>query len=139
MRAAVDHTAGAEFFKVLLEAADDIADSLEEAAFHFTLFPPGTAPADAHGRLRALADLLVGGAQEYLKALTTARYVRRGGDRDDMRDFLEGGAPHHRGRARKRPGAALDQIGAARRERATRAACSSCPKSRAIWKRPPTH
>lgn len=89
VRAAVDHSAGAVFFKVLLEAADDVADCLEEAAFHFTLFPPRAAPEDAHGRLRALADLLVEGAQEYLKALTTARYVRRGGDRDDMRDFLE--------------------------------------------------
>ena len=89
VRAAVDHAAGATFFKVLLEAADDVADCLEEAAFHFTLFPPYTASGDAHARLRALADLLVGGAQEYLKAMTTARYVRRGGDRDDMRDFLE--------------------------------------------------
>ena len=89
VRAAVDHSAGAVFFRVLLEAADDVADSLEEAAFNFTLFPPRSAPEDAHGRLRALADLLVGGAQEYLKALTTARHVRRGGDRDDMRDFLE--------------------------------------------------
>ena len=89
VRAAVDHSAGAMFFKDLLEAADDVADSLEEAAFHFTLFPPRSAPEDAHQRLRALADLLVGGSQEYLKALTTARYVRRGGDRDDMRDFLE--------------------------------------------------
>jgi uncharacterized protein Yka (UPF0111/DUF47 family) len=89
VRAAVDHSAGAVFFKLLLEAADDVADSLEEAAFHFTLFPPRSAPEDAHGRLRALADLLVAGAQEYLKALTTARHVRRGADRDDMRDFLE--------------------------------------------------
>ena len=89
VRAAVDHSAGAVFFRELLEAADDVADSLEDAAFHFTLFPPRAAPEDAHARLRALADLLVGGAQEYLKALTTARYVRRGGDRDDMRDFLE--------------------------------------------------
>ena len=89
VRAAVDHSAGAVFFKLLLEAADDVADSLEEAAFHFTLFPPRSAPADAYTRLRALADLLVDGAQEYLKALTTARHVRRGGDRDDVRDFLE--------------------------------------------------
>jgi len=89
VRAAVDHSAGAVFFRALLEAADDVADSLEEAAFNFTLFAPRSAPEDAHARLRALADLLVGGAQEYLKALTTARHVRRGGDRDDMRDFLE--------------------------------------------------
>jgi hypothetical protein len=39
--------------------------------------------------LQRLIALLVVGAQEYLKALTTARFVRRGGDRDDMRDFLE--------------------------------------------------
>ena len=43
--------------------------------------------------METLAELglrvLVGGAQEYLKALTTARHVHRGGDRDDMRDFLE--------------------------------------------------
>jgi hypothetical protein len=53
VRAAVDHSAGAVFFKELLEAADDVADSLEEAAFHFTLFPPRTAPEDAHARPRA--------------------------------------------------------------------------------------
>ena len=89
VRAAVDHSVDAVFFKALLEAADDIADNLEEAAFHFSLFPPRTAPQEAHARLRALADLVVSGAQEYLKAMTTARHVHRGADRDDMRDFLE--------------------------------------------------
>jgi uncharacterized protein Yka (UPF0111/DUF47 family) len=88
-RAAAHHADAGEFFRGLLEAADDIADELEEAAFHLTLLPEGPASGDILGPLRPLAELAVQSAQEYLKALETARHVRRGGVREDMEDFLE--------------------------------------------------
>ncbi|NTV09659.1 MAG: DUF47 family protein, partial [Zoogloea sp.] len=75
------------FFRSLVESADDIADELEEAAFHLTLIGPGASP-----RLLAplgnLAGLLVAGSQEYLKALETAVGLRRGSPREDVQDFL---------------------------------------------------
>jgi uncharacterized protein Yka (UPF0111/DUF47 family) len=88
-RAAVHHSDSGEFFRGLLEAADDIADELEEAAFHLTLLPAVPASGGLFGPLRPLAELAVQSAQEYLKALETARHVRRGGVREDMQDFLE--------------------------------------------------
>ncbi|MBI4189083.1 MAG: DUF47 family protein [Betaproteobacteria bacterium] len=78
-----------EFYCRLVEAADDIADELEEAAFHLTLLPAGPLHAPLYGTMQPLGSLLVQGAQEYLKALETARDVRRGGAREDMQDFLE--------------------------------------------------
>jgi uncharacterized protein Yka (UPF0111/DUF47 family) len=77
------------FFCRLLEAADDIADDLEEAAFHFTLLPDAPLQEHVYEPVLHLANLLVQGSQEYLKAIETARYVRRGGLREDTQDFLE--------------------------------------------------
>jgi uncharacterized protein Yka (UPF0111/DUF47 family) len=81
----------ADFYCRLVESADDIADELEEAAFHLTLVDDGatTGAASALASLTTLAGLLVGGTQEYLKALETARTVHRGSPREDMQDFLE--------------------------------------------------
>jgi uncharacterized protein Yka (UPF0111/DUF47 family) len=39
--------------------------------------------------VQGLADLMVQGAQEFLKALETTRYLHRGGLREDVQDFLE--------------------------------------------------
>jgi uncharacterized protein Yka (UPF0111/DUF47 family) len=36
-----------------------------------------------------MSNLLVQGAQEYVKLLETSRHVQRGGAREDMQDFLE--------------------------------------------------
>lgn len=80
----------AVFYRGLIEVADDIADELEEAAFHLTLLPRDDGADGAlTAALYSLASLSVSGAQEYLKALETARSVRRGGPRDDVQDFLE--------------------------------------------------
>lgn len=80
----------AVFYRSLIEVADDIADELEEAAFHLTLLPRDDGADGAlTAALYSLASLSVSGAQEYLKALETARSVRRGGPRDDAQDFLE--------------------------------------------------
>ena len=78
-----------EFYCSLIEAADDIADELEEAAFHLTLLPQASADGVLHDALYALAALTVGSAQEHLKALETARSVRRRGPRENTQDFLE--------------------------------------------------
>ncbi|MBK9086789.1 MAG: DUF47 family protein [Sterolibacteriaceae bacterium] len=83
------HAERVEFYRNLIEVADDIADELEEAAFHLTLLPRDAADGALHEALYSLAALSVSGAQEYLKALETARSVRRGGPREDTQDFLE--------------------------------------------------
>jgi len=87
-RGAVKHADSSQFLCELVEAADNIADELEEAAFHLTL-APDRIPPDLHDPMRTLASLLVEGAQEYVKVLETARFVQRGAAREDMQDFLE--------------------------------------------------
>jgi uncharacterized protein Yka (UPF0111/DUF47 family) len=78
----------AEAARQLLEAADDITDELEEAAFHLTLLKPEGIAEEIRLPLATLARLLVEGTQEYVKALENARGVHRSGSPDDMRDFL---------------------------------------------------
>jgi uncharacterized protein Yka (UPF0111/DUF47 family) len=76
------------FYQNLIETADDVADELEEAAFHLTLLRQDGNTGRLLGALTELAGLLVAGTQEYLKALETARELRRGSPREDMQDFL---------------------------------------------------
>lgn len=77
------------FFRDLLESADDIADELEDAAFHLTLLPLSARQHVAYAPLRNLSQLVVQGAHEYLKVMEIARHVRRGGAREDTTDFLD--------------------------------------------------
>lgn len=77
------------FFSDLIGMADDIVDDLEEAAFHLTMLPEPELQADLRRNAQRLAELMVQGGQEYIKVLETARLVRRGGQREDMQDFLE--------------------------------------------------
>ena len=77
------------FYRGLLEAADDIADHLEEASFHFTLLPQEPWQDHVYHPVVSLAGLVVQGTQEYLKALETTRYLHRGAMREDVQDFLE--------------------------------------------------
>jgi len=88
-RAAVRRDKEAEFFGKLLGAADDIADELEDAAFHLTLLQWDKAQAELEKPLCDLSELVVQGAQEYLKALETVRFIHRGAAREDTQDFLE--------------------------------------------------
>jgi uncharacterized protein Yka (UPF0111/DUF47 family) len=78
----------AEAVRQLLEAADDITDELEEAAFHLTLLKPESMVEEIRLPLVSLARLLVEGTQEYLKAIENTRGIHRSGSPDDMRDFL---------------------------------------------------
>jgi uncharacterized protein Yka (UPF0111/DUF47 family) len=79
----------AEFYLELIQSADDIADDLEDAAFHLTLLKPKGSGQSLFKPLTALAEALVAGTQEYVKALETSRSIKRGGLREDMQDFLE--------------------------------------------------
>jgi uncharacterized protein Yka (UPF0111/DUF47 family) len=87
-RSASANSDATEFFRLIVELTDDIADELEDAAFHLTLLPPAGSRADAEARLQALSELLVHGTQEYVKLVENARHVRRGGAREDVHDFL---------------------------------------------------
>ena len=88
-RSATKHAGSAEPFRAIVEAADDVADELEEATFRLTLIPSSGAPLPRKTDLQPLGELLVQAAQEYVKLVETARYVRRGAAREDMQDFLE--------------------------------------------------
>jgi len=99
------------FFRSLLEDADDIADELEDAVFHMTLLPSSASAHPAYTPLRELGQLVVQGAQEYLKAIETARHVRRGGAREDTTDFLD--AIHRIMQVERRSDAAQREVEAA--------------------------
>jgi uncharacterized protein Yka (UPF0111/DUF47 family) len=87
-RAAAKKVDSGQYLREAVEAADDIADDLEDAAFHLSLLqlePAG----ELLPPLLTMANLVVQGAQEYIKLLETSRHVQRGGAREDMQDFLE--------------------------------------------------
>ncbi len=88
-RIAVKRSNTGQFYQQVVEMADDIADDLEEAAFHLTLLPRNPTGDEYYAPLMNLIELALSGAQEYLKALESSRYVRRSGAREDMQDFLE--------------------------------------------------
>jgi uncharacterized protein Yka (UPF0111/DUF47 family) len=78
----------APLFRVI-ESADDAADELEEVAFLLELLGEMNAGGEVLDSLAALADLLVAGAQEWIKALGHAAHVSRGtGAQEDAGDFL---------------------------------------------------
>ncbi|HEY7746418.1 MAG TPA: DUF47 family protein [Desulfuromonadales bacterium] len=78
----------ADAIRQLLEAADDITDELEEAAFHLSLLRQESLAEEIRLPLATLSRLLVEGTQEYLKAIENVRGIHRSGSPDDMRDFL---------------------------------------------------
>jgi len=82
----------ADAIRQLLEAADDITDELEEAAFHFTLLTDEVLGEEIRLPLATLARLLLEGTQEYVKAIENARGIQISGSPDNMHDFL--GAIH---------------------------------------------
>ncbi|HVO88999.1 MAG TPA: DUF47 family protein [Casimicrobiaceae bacterium] len=88
-RAASKRPGASDTFPRILEAADDIADALEEAAFRLTLLPQASMGGAVAVHLEPLAELLVQAAQEYVKVVEIARSVQRGGAREDMQDFLD--------------------------------------------------
>lgn len=73
----------------LVPKGDDIADSLEEAAFLLGLLPQVPQEERVLVPTRELSELLVGGARELVKCVADAALIRRGAARDDVHDFLE--------------------------------------------------
>ena len=87
-RTAVARSPDLEPFLGLIEAADDIADCAEEAAFYGTLLPAGN-PGDAvRPQVRRIARLVLRASREYLRAVQLSLELRRGGPREDMDAFL---------------------------------------------------
>jgi uncharacterized protein Yka (UPF0111/DUF47 family) len=71
----------------VLEAADDAADQLEEAAFLLELLASAEVRGGAVNELVALSDLLVEASQEWIKALGHAVFID-GRAHEDADDFL---------------------------------------------------
>jgi pyruvate, orthophosphate dikinase len=87
-RVAVARAPDLEPFLVLVEAADDIADCAEEAAFYATLLAPGHPAGGVRPQVRRIARLVLAAAREYLRAVQLSLELRRGGPRGDMDAFL---------------------------------------------------
>jgi len=88
-RALIARSSGTIAFRPIIEAADDVADELEEAAFHLGLaadFP--RLPEALLTPLQRLAQLLVECTQAFVRGIEAARHVHRGGARGDTEDFL---------------------------------------------------
>ena len=88
-RAMERRTQGAEVFVDLLRTSDDVADALEEVAFLLTLVPSEGMSGEMSEPLQSLAELVVQGAQEFLKAVENAQNAQRGSSREEMQDFLQ--------------------------------------------------
>ena len=71
-----------------LEAADDIADCVEEAAFYSTLLSDGQPAGRVRPHVRRIARLVLAASREYLRAAQWSVELRRGGPREDMDGFL---------------------------------------------------
>jgi uncharacterized protein Yka (UPF0111/DUF47 family) len=75
-------------FVNLLEAADDVADQLEDVAFLLSLLAEGKADGVALEALQTLADVVMEAVQEWVKALGHATHLKAPGSREDTDDFL---------------------------------------------------
>ena len=88
-RLAMRRSDPAAFVTQLIEAADEVVDCLEDAAFRLT-----TLPAESGGelcrQLETLTRLVLAAAQEYVKVVATARSGRDGASREDIQDLLAG-------------------------------------------------
>ena len=76
------------FFVTLITTSDDVADYLEEAGFFITLIPDHGDSNDIFLELRNLAELVLKGCREFLKALIAAQEFHRTSEREDMKDLL---------------------------------------------------
>ena len=72
----------------LMSEADDVADALEEAVFLLTLTSDSRAGGKSLEALRELADLMISGAQSYVRCLECARDAHHLGTRDNVEEFL---------------------------------------------------
>jgi len=88
-RAAAARSPDLQPYLDLLEAADDIADCAEEAAFYATLLPAGHPTGAVREQVRRIAALVLAASREYLRAVELSSELRRGGPRAEIDAFLE--------------------------------------------------
>ena len=88
-RAAAQRAPDLEALVAVVEAADDIADCAEEAAFYATLLPAGGPAGDVRVHVGRIASLVVEAGRAYLSATQLSEELRRGGPREDMDAFLQ--------------------------------------------------
>ena len=89
IRSTVQHIAGTEIFRRIVEIADNAADALEDAAFLAALTVDGGVTAQIPAPLVDLAESVVDGARSFQHAVEAAPLVHRGGGRDPVQNFLE--------------------------------------------------
>jgi uncharacterized protein Yka (UPF0111/DUF47 family) len=88
-RLTVRRIPGTEVFRRILEVADDAVDDIEDSAFLAGLVSGRTTCLDLPAPLLALSELVVDGARAFQRAIGAAQYVHRGGERENMQQFLE--------------------------------------------------
>ncbi len=89
VRSLARHSPHGQLYERLLTEADDIADSLEEAAFLLSLPPGRDLAGPARDPLHRLAALLVAGGQQWAKCLESAGRLTCGAAREHLQHFLE--------------------------------------------------
>ena len=87
-RAAVTRASDLAPLLELIQAADDIADCGEEAAFYSTLLLPGALGGDVRPQVQGIARIVLSAAREYLRAVQLSADLHRGRPREDVDDFL---------------------------------------------------
>jgi pyruvate,orthophosphate dikinase len=76
-------------FLELVREADDVADTLEEATYYWSLLPQGRISGKVLGESQRMMALVLDAARSHLRAVHLAREVQRGGPSEDMDSFLE--------------------------------------------------
>jgi pyruvate, orthophosphate dikinase len=89
VRAASGRAEDPKPFLELIEAADDVADSLEESSYYLGLLRQGRPAGSVRARVRQLATVVLDASRAYLRAAQLGREVQRGGPSEDMDAFLE--------------------------------------------------
>ncbi|TSA17927.1 MAG: hypothetical protein D4R72_03320 [Nitrosopumilales archaeon] len=75
-------------FQEILHFSDDVADALEESVFLLPLVP-NDVPLTLYDSLQELADLIIQGSREYLKAIENAKHIQNSTSREEIDDFLQ--------------------------------------------------
>ena len=73
----------------ILSLADDVADDLEEAAFHLNLLPDLQLENEVERALQSLSSLVLQASRRYLSAVETARHLTPASSAHEVGDFLE--------------------------------------------------
>lgn len=75
-------------FQEILHFSDDVADALEESVFLLPLVP-NDVPLTLYDSLQELAELIIQGSREYLKAIENAKHIQNSTSREEIDDFLQ--------------------------------------------------